>query len=135
MRIIVRANERNPRNIPGGFRTFKCQAPGCRRMAQMQVRTAALKHLGKQGTRCFCHEHGQAERDAAMDVYPPSDWPSLAPLCASDGQYLMRRRQDAFGGYRGWEYAEVVTEEDNWERQNPNPWAVRDGDGNYIIRD
>ena len=131
-----------PDNIPQGFRTFKCSAPGCRKMAAMKVHDPTLRHLSND-ERCFCRDHGLAVFKQAQEQgyrarhngLSPVEWPDIVTIWSSKDHYLMRRRQDAVGGWRGWEYAEIVTAADYVERACPNPWALRDGDGNFVIRE
>jgi hypothetical protein len=47
--------------------------------------------------------------------------------------YLYRRRLEAHGGYRGWEYAVMLTPSEAARRECPNPWALRDGEGGYLL--
>lgn len=132
MRVFIVGRE-YPDNLPEGFRTFKCAALGCRKMATMQVRDPCLKHLhAGQDTRCFCLSHGMGVVDQTVEQ-TGCDWYEPIIEMASTGYHLMRRRQDAYGGWKGWEYAVILTPESAAERDCPNPLALRDNDGNWLI--
>ena len=132
MRVFVIGRE-FPTNIPDGFRAFKCAAAGCRKMASMKVRVASLSHL-KNDTRCFCHSHGVAEAKVTMEKAGCHYYEAIIES-ASTGHYLMRRRADCHGDWKGWEYAVVLTADAVLERECPNPYALHDNDGNWVIRE
>jgi len=127
MRILIKGE-----SIPMGFQTFKCASPGCRKKACIQVHDKCLAHLCED-TRCYCLAHGfdvvkRDSEDGQLCAYYERIVEQASPGCC-----LYRKRQNAFGGWYGWEYAVMLTPADCRERQCPNPYALVDNDGNYIV--
>ena len=114
--------------VPAGFKTFKCATPGCRAKATMAVE---MPHtLGAGRARFFCNSCGHASAQYEAN-HCGGNGPDCVIESAPVGLHIYRKREDSPGGWRGHVYLVALRGSDICHQiERPNPWALRDGDGN-----